>query len=140
MQPLDFTVLSEAAATPVPHRETTETLYSVSQIFCVKGRIPVILLNCPLHKSLSVRECECRQEEGESQVFIQDLFNPVLSTEDAERHADVCNLGCALTSYKYRKDILELEEGDVILILDVLQHINKVVTIAEAAETVDCSR
>ena len=53
-------------------------------------------------------------------MFIQDLFNPVLSTEDAARHADVCNLGCALTSYKYWKDILELEEGDVILILDVL--------------------
>lgn len=75
-----------------------------------------------------------------AKLFIQDLFNPVLSTEDAERHADVCNLGCALTSYNYRKDILELEEGDVILILDVLQHINEVVTIAEAAETVDCSR
>ena len=51
MQPLDFTVLSEAAATPVPHRETTETLYKLSQIVCVKARIPVILLNCPLNCS-----------------------------------------------------------------------------------------
>ena len=37
VQPLDFTVLSEAAAVPVPHRETTETLYKVSQIVCVKA-------------------------------------------------------------------------------------------------------
>ena len=51
VQPLDFTVLSEAAATPVPHRETTETLYKLSQIVCVKARIPVILLNCPLNCS-----------------------------------------------------------------------------------------
>ena len=39
VQPLkDFTVLSEAAAIPVPHRETTETLYKLSQIVvCVKA-------------------------------------------------------------------------------------------------------
>ena len=37
IQPLDFTVLSEAAAVPVPHRETTETLYKLSQIVCVKA-------------------------------------------------------------------------------------------------------
>ena len=39
VQPLkDFTVLSEAVAIPVPHRETTETLYKLSQIVvCVKA-------------------------------------------------------------------------------------------------------
>ena len=39
LQPLDFTVLvlSEAAAVTVPHRETTETLYKLSQIVCVKA-------------------------------------------------------------------------------------------------------
>ena len=36
VQPLDFTVLSEAAAVPVPHRETSETFYKLSQIVCVK--------------------------------------------------------------------------------------------------------
>ena len=50
--------------------------------------------------------------------------------------SDTCNIICAITSYNYREDILELEEGDVIPLLDVLQHINEVVTIAEAAETV----
>ena len=37
----------------------------------------------------------------------------------------------------YREDILELEEGDLILLLDVLHHTNEVVTVAEAAETVE---
>ena len=37
VQPLDFTVLSEAAAVPVPHRETTDTFYKQSQIVCVKA-------------------------------------------------------------------------------------------------------
>ena len=44
---------------------------------------------------------------------------------------------CALTCYNYREDILELEEGDLILLLDVLRHPNEVVTVAEAAETVE---
>ena len=35
VQPLDFTVLSETAATPVTHMETTETLYKLSYIACV---------------------------------------------------------------------------------------------------------
>ena len=39
---------------------------------------------------------------------------------DVERDVDVCNGVCALTSYNYREDILELEEGDAIL-LDVFQ-------------------
>ena len=32
VQPLDFTVLSEAAAVPVPHLENKETIYKLSQI------------------------------------------------------------------------------------------------------------
>ena len=36
----------------------------------------------------------------------------------------------------YRKDILELED-DLILLLDVLHHTNEVVTVAEAAESVE---
>ena len=33
----DFTVLSEVAAVTVPHRETTETFYKLSQIVCVRA-------------------------------------------------------------------------------------------------------
>ena len=58
-----------------------------------------------------------------AKVFIQDPFNPVLFTEDSERYDDVSNIVCALTSYNYSEDILEFEEGDVILPPDVLQHI-----------------
>ena len=38
--------------------------------------------------------------------------------------------------YNYREDILEFE-GDLILLLDVLYHSNEIVTVAEAAETVE---
>ena len=72
-----------------------------------------------------------------AKVFIQDRFNPVLFTDDAERFFDVCNIVCTLTSHNYREDILELEEGDFIHLHDGLQHTNEVVTIAEAAETLE---
>ena len=70
-------------------------------------------------------------------AFIQDPFNPVLFTEDEEKCVDVSNIVCALTCYNYREDILELEEGNLIFLLDVLHHTNEVVTVAEAAETVE---
>ena len=41
----------------------------------------------------------------------------MLFTEDAERYVDVSNIVCALTCYNYREDILELEEGDLILLM-----------------------
>ena len=46
---------------------------------------------------------------------------------------------CALTCYNYHDDVLELEESDLILLLDELQHINEVVTIAEAAEMTEAA-
>ena len=58
-----------------------------------------------------------------AKVFIQDPFNPVLLTGDSEKYVNVCNIVCVLTSYNYSEDILEFEEGDVILPPDVLQHI-----------------
>ena len=58
-----------------------------------------------------------------AKVFIQDPFNPVLFMEDSERYVDVRNIVCALTSYNYSEGILQFEEGDVILLLDVFQHI-----------------
>jgi len=71
-----------------------------------------------------------------TKVFIQVPFNPMLLTEDAERYVDVSNVVCALTCYNYRKDILE-PEADLILLLDVLHHTNEVVTVAEAATSVE---
>ena len=72
-------------------------------------------------------------------MSIQDPFNPVLFTEDTERYVDVSNIVCALTWYNlhYREDILELEGGDLILFLELLHHTDEVVTVAEAAETVE---
>ena len=46
---------------------------------------------------------------------------------------------CALTCYNYHDDVLELEESDLILLLDELQHTNEVVTIAEAAEMTEAA-
>ena len=57
-------VLSETAATPVTHMETTETLYKLSYIVCVKADSSE---SHQLFISLSARECECRHEENESQ-------------------------------------------------------------------------
>ena len=50
------------------------------------------------------------------------------------------NIVCALTCYNYHKDTLEVEEDDLILLLDVLHHTNEVVTVAEAAESVEMGR
>ena len=46
---------------------------------------------------------------------------------------DLSNTVCAITCYNYRKDILELEDDNLILLLDVLHHTNEVVTVAKAA-------
>ena len=72
-------------------------------------------------------------------MSIQDPFNPVLFTADAERYVDVSNIVCALTWCNYREDILELEGGDLIdLFLELLHHTaDEVATVAEATETVE---
>ena len=72
-----------------------------------------------------------------AKVFIQDPFNPALFTEDEERYVDASNIVCALTCYNCREDILELKECNLILLLNVLHHTDEVVTVAEAAETVE---
>jgi len=69
-----------------------------------------------------------------AKVFIQDPFNPMLFTEDAERYVDVSNIVCALTWYNYRKDALEVEEDDLILLLDAPHHTNEVVTVTEGRD------
>ena len=76
-------------------------------------------------------------KRAKAKVFIQDPFNPVLFTEDAEIYVDVSNIVCALSCYNYREDTLELEEDDLILLLDVLHHTNEAFTVAEVAESVE---
>jgi len=130
VQPLDFTVLRGTTAVPVPHRETTETFYEQSQIVCVKADSSdtrqLFIIAC-LQENVSVG-----MKRVKTKVFIQDPFNPMLFTEDAERYVDVSNIVCALTCYNYRKDTLELEEDDLIYLLDELHHTNEVVIVAEA--------
>ena len=123
----------------LPHGETTETLYKLSQIVCVKADSNeshhlFIVIAC-LQENVSVGMNRVKAE-----VSIQDPFNPVLFTEDAERYVDVSNNVCALTWYNYREDILELEGGDLILLLELLHHTDEVVTVAEAAETVEMTK
>jgi len=69
-----------------------------------------------------------------AKVFIQDSFNPMLFMEDAERYVDVSNIVCVLTCYNYRKDALEVEEDDLILLLDAPHHTNEVVTVTEGRD------
>ena len=133
VQPLDFAVLSEAAPVTVPQRE--ETLYKQSQIVCLKADssdTPQLLTMACLQENVSDG-----MKRVKAIVFMQDPFNPVLFTEVAERYVNVSNIVCALTCYNYREDTLELEEHDLILLLDVLQHTNEVITVAEAAESVE---
>ena len=133
VQPLDFTVLSEAAAVPVPHMENKETIYKLSQIVCVKAdssdTCQLFLMAC-LQEDVTVG-----MKRVKAKVFVQYPFNPVLFTEHAERYVNVSNIVCALTCYNYH-DTLALE-GDLILLLDELHHANEVVTIAEVAESVE---
>ena len=105
VQPLDFTVLIETAATPVTRMETTARDFAQTKLHCLQ-----------LNASVGMQRVKAK-------VFIQDPFNPVLFTEDSERYVDVRNIVCALTSYNYSEDILQFEEDDVILLLDVFQHI-----------------
>ena len=133
VQPLDFAVLSEAAPVTEPQRE--ETLYKQSQIVCLKADssdTPQLLTMACLQENVSDG-----MKRVKAIVFMQDPFNPVLFTEVAERYVNVSNIVCALTCYNYLEDTLELEEHDLILLLDVLQHTNEVITVAEAAESVE---
>ena len=83
VQPLDFTVISEAAAVPVPHLENKETIYKLSQIVCVKADSSdtrqLFIMAC-LQEDVTVG-----MKRVKAKVFVQDPFNPVLCTEHAER-------------------------------------------------------
>ena len=47
------------------------------------------------------------------------------------------NIICPLTCYNYREDTLKLEENNLILLRYVLHHTNEMVTVAEAAESLE---
>ena len=98
VQPLDFTVLSEAAAVPVPHLENKETIYKLSQIVCVKADSSdtrqLFIMAC-LQDDVTVG-----MKRVKAKVFVQDPFNPVLFTEHAERYVDVSNTVCASSTKK----------------------------------------
>jgi hypothetical protein len=130
VQTIDFATLSESAAVSSAHKKTTETLYKLSQIVCVKTdssdthQLFVIAL---LQENVSVG-----MKRVKAKVFNQDPFNPVLFTEEEEKFVEVNNIVCALTCYNYHEDIVELNDSDLILLLDMLHHTNEVVTITEA--------
>lgn len=90
VQPLDFTMLSGAAEVPVPHGDTTETMYKLGQIVCVKtdsnDSYQLIIIAC-LQENVSVG-----MKRVKDVVFIQVPFNPVLFTEDAGIYVDVSNI------------------------------------------------
>ena len=92
VQPLDFTVLRGAAAVPVPHRETTETFHKLSQIVCVKADSSdtrqLFIMAC-LQENVRVG-----MKRVKAKVFIQDPFNPILFSKDAERYVDAGEQHC----------------------------------------------
>ena len=96
-------VLSETAATPVTHMETTETLYKLSYIVCVKADSSE---SHQLFISLSARECECRHEENESQSVHSRSFQSSAvhgRFREIRRCAQHCL--CPNQLYNYREDI-----------------------------------
>ena len=79
----------------MPHRETTETLYKLSQI--------VVCVKADSNESHHLFTIACLQENVsvgmkrvKAKMSIQDPFNPVLFTDDAERYVDVSNIVCVL--------------------------------------------
>ena len=74
----------------------------------------------------------------ERQFFLYILLKNTVSYVDwlvkmEENHS----LKTTVCTDNYREDILELEGGDLILLLELLHHTDEVVTVADAAETVE---
>ena len=96
-------VLSETAATPVTHMETTETLYKLSYIVCVKADSSE---SHQLFISLSARECECRHEENESQsVHSRSFQSSAVHGRFREIRQCMQHCLCPNQLYNYREDI-----------------------------------
>ena len=78
----------------MPHRKTTETFYKLSQIVCVKAvssdTRQLFIVAC-LQGNVNVG-----MKKVKAEVYIQDPFNLMLFTEDAERYVDVSYIVCDL--------------------------------------------
>ena len=129
VEPLDFSALSQAPAVPTPQRDRPVTLYEQGQIVCVRGHSCALFVIASLQEDTLVGAKRVR-----AKVYNQDPFNAIIFTEDTEKYVQVNNIMCVISNYKSSNDILELEEGDLILLLDQLQNTNELVTVTEAAE------
>ena len=125
VEPLDFSVLSQAPAVPMPQRDRPVTLYEQGHIVCVRGHSSALFVIASLQEDTLVGTKSVR-----AKVYNQDPFNAILLTDDTEKYVEVNNIMCVKSS----NDILQLEEGDLILLLDQLQNTNELVTVMEAAE------
>ncbi len=107
---------ADSPPVPTPQRDRPVTLFEQGQIVCVRGH------SCALFVIASLQE--------------DTLVNAIIFTEDTEKYVEVNNIMCVISNYKSSNDIhvLELEEGDLILLLDQLQNTNELVTATEAAE------
>ena len=129
VEPLDFSALGQAPAVPTPQRDRPVTLYEQGQIVCVRGHSSALFVIASLQEDTFVGTKRVR-----AKVYNQDPFNAIIFTEDTEKYLEVNNIMCVISNYKSSNDILELEEGDLILLLDQLQNTNELVTVTEAAE------
>ena len=67
-------------------------------------------------------------------MFIRDPFNPICFSEDPENYIEEDSIICILTSYKHNQDVLELKEGELILLHDEIQQTSDDLTLTEVTE------
>ena len=95
VQPLDYTECWEEQQQSQCRigKQQIETFYKQNQIVCVKADSSdtrQLFIMASLQENVSVG-----MKRVKAKVFIQDPFNPMLFTEDAERYVDVSNIVCA---------------------------------------------
>eukprot|EP00794_Sanderia_malayensis_P004545 gene4545-5143_t len=130
VEPFDFSVLSQAPAVGAPQTNSRpETLYEQGQFVCVRGNRNVLFVIASLQEDALVGEKRVR-----ASVYSQDPFNPIIFTENAEKSVEVINILCVITNCHLKNGTLELEEGDLILLLEQLQTTNELITVTEAAD------
>eukprot|EP00794_Sanderia_malayensis_P008148 gene8148-9020_t len=122
--------LSQAPAVGAPQTNSRpETLYEQGQFVCVRGNRNVLFVIASLQEDALVGGKRVR-----ASVYSQDPFNPILFTENAEKSVEVINILCVITNCHLKNGTLELEEGDLILLLEQLQTTNELITVMEAAD------
>eukprot|EP00794_Sanderia_malayensis_P016013 gene16013-17630_t len=122
--------LSQAPAVGAPQTNSRpETLYEQGQFVCVRGNRNVLFVIASLQEDALVGEKRVR-----ASVYSQDPFNPIIFTENAEKSVEVINILCVITNCHLKNGTLELEEGDLILLLEQLKTLNELITVTEAAD------